>query len=678
MQTLWAPSILFVLLLFVLPIYSTLSAQSYMESAIGSSWKFGRVYVFYHVLGDQNYGMRIITMLFGIFTGWNLFSYLHSTSQVDLYHSLSISRRKLFLSNFIAGNLAFLIPYLVNAVLALILFVGITSYADMGAFLVEILHNLIFFDLFFLIGILGSLMTGTKVTTVLMTAVLLEMTQILLLGTHTLAERLLYTFESYDWDWHIYTSPVTLNFVEEDTTYMIFVVLGLFLLSVMLFEIRPSELSGRSVWGRWFPQFIKYYSLAGLAIVGGIIFGDIGSSKSWMYFGFAFTIFFGHLIIEGIYHFDVRQVFRNWGGMIAFAAVFFLIWGSFTLDFWKYDRRYTSADQAEYYEVDLADPYYGSNSYSYLMVGGKGAKIRVSSDQGKKLVDQLIQKGIEGAVEQRDRDKKKDLYDEETSSTEAYDPYSYSADERAEPTRITVKPKGRPAYKRVYRNIKLSDFNKIMLEFYDMQECKSAAIESFMSIDPNTVRTLALEFLVPDSSYDISLDNKKDILQLMKAVEEDFLDVRAEEVENSLTVALLEFDFDYDMYRNNEAEYPGYFAIPIFECYERTLSLLEKKDYLKYKKLTAEDVIRAEIPADIYEILRTKEGLKLAADPKREEDVILVTDPDQIEILMENFAYSEMLDYNPFITAKDLYTIPILLKEPYGESIYVSYIKRLA
>lgn len=673
-QTMWAPSILFVITLFALPIYATLTAQSiypYEPETILSSDK---TFYFTMVLGGGNMGMRAITMLFGIFTGWNMFSYLHSSSQVDLYHSLSISRRKLFLSNFIAGNIAFALPYLINAIVALMLFVGMTSYADMSTFVLEISRNLFFFNLFFLIAVIGSLTTGTKVTSVLMTMVLLEATQVMLLGAHTLAERLLYTFEAMDWDWHIYTSPVTLNFAVDDAWYIMVVVLGLFILSLMLFDIRPSELSGQAVWGRVFPQFIKYYSLASLAILGGIVFGDIGSSQSWMYFGFVFTIFFGHLIIEGIYHFDVKQVFRNWGGMIVFAVAFFVVWGSFAFDFWKYDQRYTELSQVEYYEVNFDDMYY---SASYLYLNDYNAKIKVNSEEGKAMIDQMIQKGIEGAMKMRqmDREQHRYGYDEPILYDE---PGIADIDKYTGPVkvRVEVKPKGRPSYRRVYRNIPMEDFEAFMEKFYDTQEFKMAGVEKIMRQDAEMIESVQMNFFSPNSPYDISMEKKADIEELMKALEEDFLATSSQDLKNSLAVLSLDIHVDYDRWMSRYDEYPGYLSIPVFDCYQHTLDLLAKKNYMKYDSIDAKDILRAEIDLYSYEILKDKISLDLKIDPSNEESVIVITDKKQIEYLIEHFAPSAMIDHNPFMRSGSETDIRFILNTPDEDIIYVSYIER--
>lgn len=672
-QTMWAPSILFVATLFALPIYATLTAQSaYLYEA--ETWSLDNSIYFSMVLGGGNYAMRAIAMVFGIFTGWNMFSYLHSSSQVDLYHSLAISRRKLFLSNFIAGNIAFILPYLINAVIGLILFVGMTSYADMMIFVSEILHNLIFFNLFFLIALIGSLTTGTKVTSVLMTLVLIESTQVLLLGAHTLAERLLYTFEAFNWDWHTYTSPITLNFAVEAAWYTVFVVLGLFILSMMLFDIRPSEIAGQSVWGRVFPQFIKYYSLSSLAILGGIIFGDIGSSQSWMYFGFIFTIFFGHLIIEGIYHFDVKQVFRNWGGMIVFAVAFVALAGSFSFDFWKYDQRYTELSEVEYYEVNFDDMYY---SASYLYLSDYDAKIKVDSEEGKAMVDQMIKKGIEGAMKMRQFDKEKNRYGFD-------DPILYDEPGIADidkyngpiKVRVAVKPKGRSSYRRVYRNIPMEDFDAFMAKFYDTQEFKMSGVEKIKRQDADMIESIHIEFFSPNSPYNISMEKKADIAELMKALEEDFLATSSQDLKNSLAILSLDINVDYDRWMSQNKEYPGYLSIPVFDCYQHTLDLLAKKNYMEYDPIDAKDILRAEIDTYSYEILKDKINLDLKIGPSEEDEVIMITDKNQIEYLVKNFAPSAMIDRNPFMRSGSEMDIRFILNTPDEDIIYVSYIER--
>lgn len=662
LQTLWAPAIWFVLFLFVLPIYTALSVQSY-EILSEYSELSDKIREFSILFGFQNAGVKVLTATFGVFTGWNLFSYLHSTSRVDLYHSLPIARRRFFFSNFLAGNLAFIVPYAINALLALILFAGATRYADLRLFFIAILYHWMFFNLFFLIAILATLLTGTKSTTVLMSLVLLESTQILLLGSHTLAQRLFYTFDYYDWDWHSYTSPITFYISKEGSFWAVIPIMILFFLTMYLFEKRPSELSGQAVWGKIFAQAIKYYTLTAVAIVGGILFEGIGNSVGWMYFGFAFTIFFGHLIIEGIYHFDVKKIFSRPVGLVVFTIVFFAVWISFDKDLWKYDQRHTEPSAVEYYDIEFSNRY----NYSRSFLNQSDISVRIASDEGKEAVDRLVQAGIRSAIRQREKLslEEKYLLDSPYAADSTGTQETYSM-------RIVIKPSHRNKYVRRYSQIPEADYRDFLNSVYDLQEFKMAVLAAY-EYDAKEITEAHIDPSYESDGYSITIQNRTFYEKLLTAFKEDFLSTTAEEIKNAQILAEVQLNIVRD-HKDTDSYYNPYvyLTIPVFDCYEQTVEVLQETGKFRHQPITADRVSEVYMYVDTYNELKQNFPKFVEGEEDPVTGYMVMRKKESVEWVLQNFAPVQMIEANPFIKFRYADVITAVLENRHEiEMVYV-------
>ncbi len=125
--------------------------------------------VLYKNVGFDKRLTTVTIVAMGILCALAVFSYLHSRKRLDFYYSLAIRRESLFLVKFTAGTLTFVIPFLANQALAIL--IG-ALYGVMSAAVVqEIVVSSVLGDLFFLISYsaaaLAVLLTGKTLTSVL-------------------------------------------------------------------------------------------------------------------------------------------------------------------------------------------------------------------------------------------------------------------------------------------------------------------------------------------------------------------------------------------------------------------------------------------------------------------------------------------------------------------------------
>ena len=64
--------------------------------------------------------MVFFIILGAVIAGTAVFYYLHNRQRTDFYHSLPLSRTKLFTINYTAGALLVLLPYVINILFTLI------------------------------------------------------------------------------------------------------------------------------------------------------------------------------------------------------------------------------------------------------------------------------------------------------------------------------------------------------------------------------------------------------------------------------------------------------------------------------------------------------------------------------------------------------------------------------
>ena len=133
----WLPGLIASVLFFSLPVATALSISNFTprETYLEMGLKAEEITQRYSsLLENLIFATGIFSMLFAIAAGvlcaliaWN---YLNSRRQIDLYHSLPLSRRTLFGSFYGYGALSFLLPYVIMLALSLLV-IAVTGYSPL-------------------------------------------------------------------------------------------------------------------------------------------------------------------------------------------------------------------------------------------------------------------------------------------------------------------------------------------------------------------------------------------------------------------------------------------------------------------------------------------------------------------------------------------------------------------
>ena len=175
------PAIATLIFFFAMPIASLLVSDNYLRQLeIGASAADianAKALIYRGFIDTHNAagGLLILIILLAFISGISAFSYLHNGRKTDFYHSLPISRNRLYAVAVVNSILMIGIPYLIMAVASALIIgnrsghTGCLSYA-----LMNYLYGMCFFILFFATTVLAMMLTGTRLTGVMGTALLMS------------------------------------------------------------------------------------------------------------------------------------------------------------------------------------------------------------------------------------------------------------------------------------------------------------------------------------------------------------------------------------------------------------------------------------------------------------------------------------------------------------------------
>ena len=133
-----------------------------------ASWQ-GYVESVGEMLGGQNMFVKLAVIILAVTCGVSMFAYLHNRRKVDFYHSLPISRSRLFAVNYATGALCALVPYLVLHALSIVSACAMGFGEVVNASLIGVIaSNVIFFFLLYAMAAVTTILCGNTVITLLL------------------------------------------------------------------------------------------------------------------------------------------------------------------------------------------------------------------------------------------------------------------------------------------------------------------------------------------------------------------------------------------------------------------------------------------------------------------------------------------------------------------------------
>jgi ABC-2 type transport system permease protein len=284
---------------------------------------------------------------------------------------------------------------------------------------------------------------------------------------------------------------------------------------VVLYRIRPSEVSGKSMAFKNTQVIIKFLIVLPTAIVGGLLFMRMSDTTSFglMLFGIVFIGFLAHGIIEIIYNNDFKSIIANKIQLAVCIVLSLGIAGAAKTDLIQFDSYIPNANQVESMSVDFEDiepnyEYFDLNN-EYYDTNQFNPYNRVSSDTYR--LDHINMTNFDSAYQLV-------KYAKDNNYRETENLLENSTDEF---TTFTVKYtlKNKKEIYRVY-TVKLIDIMKYVNDIYADENYKEGAYQ-ILTLDRSLIHSIRY--------YNIA-DGTEEDLKLTEEQEQEFIDIFDEDL----------------------------------------------------------------------------------------------------------------------------------------------------
>lgn len=320
-------------------------------------------------LTSNNYVTAVLMAGMAIVCAIQGFSYLYSRKKVDMYHSVPVKKSRRFAVIFTDGVLIYLVPYLVNLLLA-VLIAWISGGMDSmiaGQAAVCVLVNLVFSLGVYALSVLAVMMTGNLVITVFAVAVFLLYEPAVNLILEAYKMRFYAYYSYYSASGRLYLSPVwyfgeameamagTVSQLGSMLGAVLpYVLLGILLAAAFLglayfcYSKRPAEAAGKAMAFENTKFAVKFlltvlFALGAALLVDRIVVSNVVFDIS----GAALAVVLSNCVIEVIYEADIKAAFRKKYQILVSGACVAVIAAVFAFDLTGFDAWIPSPEKLE-------------------------------------------------------------------------------------------------------------------------------------------------------------------------------------------------------------------------------------------------------------------------------------------------------------------------------------------
>lgn len=590
------------------------------------------------------------------------FQYVFSKKMMDQYHSIPITRKKLFFVHYINGFLIWFVPMLLSAVATGILSIfflrGAFLWANAMWVLVQTVLNLVVaFLLVYHIALLAVMISGNVLNT-LINGVILSFAVIAITGMYELFAGQYFAthYSAYQLvlEKTIWASPIPAAIyqlvmrVNKDYKLLVVImnlvmILATWVAGFVAYLKRPSELAEQGMKIKPLQVLFKAICTVLAGMCGWGIFELIGRGIGWKIFGAVLVGGLCYGILDVVFHMDFKAFFKHKVQMGVMLVLAILVAMSFDFDWFGYDRYIPKKEDIA--EMGIVVNGYSTLSNNYVHNGEREEKYRLDN------------------MEFTDKERIYAFLEEAVYSKSSFD-YDYSSDyDIGRNTWVNVrvtKENGR-SYYRTYR-IDITDKEAIMPILTSEEYLETNVLipeQVFKDLDAMDEerakeRHLRIDFF---TEYKEVYD-KEVVREIFEAYNEDLkTNSTAFFLQNANVVCSMDF-YGYD----SGSGRTYYMDLDVFETMPKTVAVLEKYDYVFWDVIpTAEEVEKVEIIVYNTESKTLKQRLGLEEWTSSEET------------LKEGSSeYAEMIDAKGTIIAIDAVEQVTVAYEP--EKQYVARI----
>lgn len=332
----------------------------------------------------------IVTSLLAVLWGVSTMRYLNTKVGVNFYHALPLRRESLYFTEILVKTLSVFVPlWITNAMAAFISCLYSGGWIGQSAIYLKysVLYSMMYFFLFYGIMMFAASFTGTSFARIMTAGVIVFMPMILLFCLEIILDfRAQYT----DYGWlsraalRVFVPMRAMELVDSGTACsageIVCTCLAgclFYLLGILIYRRRKSELSGMPVLTRAGMVAVKYSCLCAAATIGGVLFASLASRHStlWFCIGALIGAVLGWMLLNTILLKSARHMFSGIRGFGIFCAAYLTFFVLFGMDVVGLDRYVPSVNgldaicvsiQSMDLEVEIEDRETMESVLSYL------------------------------------------------------------------------------------------------------------------------------------------------------------------------------------------------------------------------------------------------------------------------------------------------------------------------
>jgi len=370
-QRLWTIVLAAIVFVLPVPIYIAMEISSSMGFGSGTIYNFAVRLA--SPMDAQSVWLILVTCAGALICAVSGFGYLFSKKKVDFFHSLPVKRETLFAVRYINGVLIYLVPYLAMVLVSILImtFTGNMSAVVFPIVLKGLAVHLAGYLALYTTFILCVTFVGNIVVFFAVSGWTFGITAVTLLVYFWFEEQF---FRTYSYMGDVLADRLhSLRFLCPAYFYVSTIeryaqVGGLLLqelafvavmiaITLYVYKARPSDGAGKAI---AFPILkpvirVSVEVLAGALV--GMMFHEAADNRygvpGWMVFGVILGVVLSHILIQSIFHFDIRKCFAGkWSmgvcGVVTIAFVLIMRY-----DVFGYDKYLPKEKQLESVAVEL-------------------------------------------------------------------------------------------------------------------------------------------------------------------------------------------------------------------------------------------------------------------------------------------------------------------------------------
>lgn len=703
-RRIWCPVLIFIAYFLGMEVRLLMETEKYLKDTdryfTDENFYDIITYVKLFFFGREAWLVSIVTCAVALLCGISGYAYLHSRTQIDMYHSLPVSRTQLFWSKYLSGILQFFFPFGIHTLIC----AGIAASRD--GFVVEtvpymlsyVVLQLVVFVLAYGATVIAVMLTGNIIVSILGAGVFISYSAIISMLAYLLSERFFQTYVTFGnrlgaWcDERVWCfSPLSMllklfarpynttmeaaqAFYRYDTSYVWVLAAAAAVYSLAAYFVslkRASEAAGKSIAFRAAEPVIKTMIVIPFSFFAALFFSTISpddASDGWFLFGLVFSFVILSVFMEIIFRLDIRGAWMHKKQFLFNAACTALIFIVLRYDVTGYDTYVPSDAQLQSCAVSIEElmpltqnvrvspfGFHHLRSNEYRMVN--------MEIQGNPSVMELARKAAEeqlvfhyfDSYEMLREDSK---YIEVMKRQEQYQLVSFGY-------HLTS---GKTIYRRYYIDTADEDTMRLLSDIFEDHGYKTGSTPLF-----NDDWDIAFDAVRCESNFRLKEIRLTPDTQakLIETYQREYMELTLDDVMHVIPAGTLDF---VTRHENGSTSYSG--KMIVYPQFGETIALLKAYGFDMEEKLTADDVKEIQVQK-VYDDSDNPFGNMDYQVTSPEEDTVEYTDPEQIRQILDSIINAgylwEIGSFADYIDKQ--YDIRVIYYAEDGVSSYYCFIK---